>query len=545
MKLDKPYLKLLKKIREEGTYSSDRTGTGMYSCFGESTSYDLSKAFPLLTTKKMAWKWTVHELVWMLSGSNDVAGLRAKGVKWWDSWARKDDDTIGHGYGTQFRNLEYLRYVEPKIYEPEFGVLAVAPCPEIKYETDTRATKYRVGQEVETRSHGKGILLEEIRTEEKYRCVTWRVWMQDTGSILTITRPNIISKTWHDPLAKTLFGVGYYGDDDPEDPYRTVLLAAWTDMLRRCYNTTSNSYKYYGAKGYHVDNRWHCFATFQKEAKQIFGWSAKVEFPKEYSLDKDLLWASNRYSKETCCWASSRSQMLGNSTARPFYAVNKEGRKELFFSSLEMSGKYGVDDSTVRKALKGKVHSVLGWTNFEYVEEKSSKVTKPVIVDQLKYLLCELKHNPDSRRHIITLYNPLDIGVQQLPPCHGNIIQFHIQGDTLHCGMYQRSCDIPLGGPVNIASYALLTLMIAKWLGKKPGKFTHFIGVAHIYANQLKAVDLQLIRTPRESPTVSLEGLFEDSSVEAFLSEVTNLTPEKIGLLGYDPDPAIPAPISV
>lgn len=471
-KLDKPYLKLLKKVRGKGTFTPDRTGTGTYSLFGEQMKFDLSKQFPLLTTKQMAWKWTIEELLWMLRGSDSVAELRAKGVKWWDSWARKDDDTIGPGYGTQFRNIIFYRSIKPKIYPSQTG-----PS------------------------------LEPIRT---------------------------------------VFGVGYYGEEQPNDPWRHILVNVWREMLRRCYNPRCKPYPAYGGKGVHVHPDWHCYATFASEVKKLPGWSKKMEFPDDFSLDKDALWASNQYSKETCAWISHRNQSFNLSNSKPFKAINPEGKEIIIPSTGESLRVYNLNQSATYRCLNGQLNQHHNWHTFDYLQpDKDDEVLRATEVDQLLDLLAELKHNSDSRRHIITLFNPQDLGKQQLPPCHGNIIQFFILDNKLHCTMYQRSCDLFLGGPVNIATYSLLTLFLAKWLRLKPGTFTHSIGVAHIYSTHLEAVDIQLKREPKSSPIVGLSGLFEDQSVEGFLKEIEELTPDKIQLSGYYPDMAIKAPVAI
>lgn len=125
-------------------------------------------------------------------------------------------------------------------------------------------------------------------------------------------------------------------------------------------------------------------------------------------------------------------------------------------------------------------------------------------VDQLDRVIFNLKNFPNSRRTLIVLYNPGEVGDMKLPPCHGNVIQFYLRDGKLSCQMYQRSGDLLLGVPVNIASYSLLTYMVAQIIGATPDKFHHVIGDAHIYLNHVEAIKTQLERSSYEAPIVML-----------------------------------------
>ena len=159
-------------------------------------------------------------------------------------------------------------------------------------------------------------------------------------------------------------------------------------------------------------------------------------------------------------------------------------------------------------------------------------------VDQIEQVIQDIKNNPDSRRLIVSAWNPKDIPVMiksGLPPCH-TLFQFYVSNGRLSCQLYQRSADVFLGVPYNIASYALLTLMIAKVTGLEPGEFVHSFGDTHIYLNHLEQVEEQLSRDPHPLPQLKIKN--NRSSLFEFKINDFELTE-------YDPHPFISAPIAV
>lgn len=156
-------------------------------------------------------------------------------------------------------------------------------------------------------------------------------------------------------------------------------------------------------------------------------------------------------------------------------------------------------------------------------------------IDQVKTVVESLKGNPDSRRHIISAWNVGEIEKMALPPCH-ILFQFYVADGKLSCQLYQRSADIFLGVPFNIASYSLLTMMMAQVTGYKPGEFIHTLGDAHIYLNHVEQVRLQLSREPRRLPRMTINPEIRD---------ILGFTYGDFSLTEYDPHPAIKGEISV
>jgi thymidylate synthase len=219
--------------------------------------------------------------------------------------------------------------------------------------------------------------------------------------------------------------------------------------------------------------------------------------------------------------------------------------------------------TTKRVFFKGVAHELLwilsGDTNIKYLQENGVHIWDewadesgdlgPVygaqwrswrsptgeIIDQLQWVLDEIQRNPYSRRLIVSAWNPSDLEAMALPPCH-TLFQFYVSNGEMSCQLYQRSADLFLGVPFNIASYALLTCMIAQVSGLQPGDFVHTFGDVHLYLNHIEQARAQLTRQPLDPPQLVL-----DSGV----SSLFDFEFEDISVLNYEPHPSIRAPVSV
>ena len=156
-------------------------------------------------------------------------------------------------------------------------------------------------------------------------------------------------------------------------------------------------------------------------------------------------------------------------------------------------------------------------------------------IDQIANVVQSLRMTPDSRRHMVTAWNPADVDEMALPPCHC-LFQFYVADGKLSCQLYQRSADIFLGVPFNIASYALLTQMMAQVVGLKPGEFVHTLGDAHLYVNHVEQANIQLQRAPRPLPTMTINPAVRD---------IFGFTYGDFTLAGYEPHPHIAAKVAV
>lgn len=156
-------------------------------------------------------------------------------------------------------------------------------------------------------------------------------------------------------------------------------------------------------------------------------------------------------------------------------------------------------------------------------------------IDQISQIVKQIQTDPDSRRLIVSAWNVADVNKMKLPPCHC-LFQFYVAQGRLSCQLYQRSADVFLGVPFNIASYALLTMMVAQVCGLKPGEFIHTLGDAHLYSNHLEQARLQLSREPRALPTLL---------IDPDVNSIFDYRFEHFYLEGYDPHPHIKAPVAV
>jgi len=240
------------------------------------------------------------------------------------------------------------------------------------------------------------------------------------------------------------------------------------------------------------------------------------------------------------------------------------GTKSVFGHQMRFNLEQGFPLVTTKKChLKSIIHELLwflaGDTNTKYLKDNGVSIwdewadsngnlgrvygaqwrtwKRPdgTTLDQIAQVVHQIRTNPDSRRHIVVAYNPGEIEQMALPPCHA-FFQFYVAQGKLSCQLYQRSADVFLGVPFNIASYALLTMMVAQVTGLKVGDFVHTLGDAHLYSNHMEQALTQLKRDPRALPTMKINPDVKD---------LFKFKYEDFELVGYDPHPAIKAPVAI
>lgn len=463
-------------------------------------------------------------------------------------------------YTAEFLDLPYLRVLRDVLafgtrVENRTGVDTIC-MPGMMARYDLR---HRFPLLTTKRVHFAGIITElcwllQGRTNVKWlqeRGVTiWNEWADpETGELGPIyghgwrrfgAQPEAIKQ----PTPKLREGVEatYLGVANGEGKTGHILGKIWEGMIARCYDPKASSYSGYGERGVFVCNAWLEFRQFAQDCETLPGWDKKVQDLRGYVLDKDTRGNGFCYSPETCCWITPQEN--GFAKADSIFTVIKEetGEEFSFSNPAEFCREQGIPDGNFSDLWTGRKNAV-SRNGFRFV---SKKLKNPGF-DQLVTAFLRLRANPNDRQVVVSAWDPAAISLMALPPCHV-MFQFRIIGGRLYCMMFQRSCDLFLGVPYNIASYAALTVLFAKILGVKPGFLIHFMGDAHIYVNHLEQVREQLEREPRPSPTLNvwpagwLENFESRMSAEAFFD---NADPTWFELQGYDPHPAIKAPVAV
>lgn len=441
-----------------------------------------------------------------------------------------------------------------------------------------------------------------------------RIWDEWRRPYTTNRRVVLIDK-------KSLKHVEYNGDFSSACGIKVgtidnKLRSTWVRMMKRCYNKTQHNYAAYGGVGVSVCKRWHNCKTFISDVKKIPHWWYKKNDWNNYELDKDYF-GSNQYSPDTCVWLQKGENNFYTRATTPVKMITPDGDEYVFVTLNDAARKNNIASSTLRRFVNFGMPKTLKRGNekwdgyvFKYVDFKSRLLRLELIpdgdlgpiygkqwrawnsgngetIDQIQNSIDLLQNNPDSRRIIVSAWNPADIPNMALAPCH-TMFQFHTDvmttpervdwlvankkqdahefakkhsprydGDNLRqiymenpklvdgigapkrrlsCQLYQRSCDLFLGAGFNIASYALLTHMFAHVCNMAVGEFVHTFGNVHIYENHFAQCLEQLSRTPRPEPTLKIKRKVD--TIDGFQFD-------DFDFIDYNPHPAIRAKVAV
>lgn len=533
---DEEYLQLMLKIQRDGISKTDRTGTGTKSLFAQQMRFDLSNnKIPLLTTKKMFVKGIIHELLWFLSGNTSSNELEKHKVNIWSNW-KDENGELGKIYGHQWRSWE--QYPNKVVFPPiktinkntlNFDSPIFPPQQPMLDQTDNF-----IGNIYDTINNGQVKVLRKHTVDPKHGDHAYDVQFIDTGFVKKNVRKSIIGRGYiKDLFRKRVSGIGYLGHYDKSDIQLKQLQRHWYKILERCYNPDTLEYCLYGGSGIFVHPDWHCFATFQKDVKQIPNWNNKRLHPTLYELDKDYF-QSNCYSKETCVWLTSKHNCLYRTNPTPFTITDPDGNTFVRLSVPDVAVEFDLTVPLIYRCLANKQEQHKGFTFTHLPNSKNARYALPI--DQIAEAIHKLRNNPHDRRIIVTAWNVGDIEDMRLPPCHA-FIQFWVDDDDgLYCHLYQRSADLFLGVPFNIAQYSILTHMIAHVTGLHAKEFVWTGGDVHIYNNHVEQCKLQLENSAYPSPTIQLS---DDCS------EIDNFNFDDFVLLNYEHHDAIKAPVSI
>ena len=331
----------------------------------------------------------------------------------------------------------------------------------------------------------------------------WDEWCDENGDL-----GPVYGKSWRDfgskpesipqpkpnlreGLERTYLGVanGYHKEGH-------LLKKTWEGMISRCYDKNSNAYHLYGGKGVFVCDRWLEFKAFAEDFEIIPNWEFKKMRPREYCLDKDGMGDGFSYSPQNCQWISPKENNQIKSKYK--YTVKKDGVFYTFTNPSSFCEEQGVSDKNFSDLWSGSKNAKTRY-GFTFVSKESTDLG----VDQLTEVIERIKTNPNCRRLIVNAWDASLIKYMALPPCHA-FFQFYVRGGKLSCQLYQRSADLFLGVPFNIASYACLTHLVANECGLEVGEFIHTFGDLHLYNNHLDQAKEILNREPMKLPELKV-----------------------------------------
>lgn len=368
-----------------------------------------------------------------------------------------------------------------------------------------------------------------IKLVEKAKNNKYLVQFLDTGYTVVASRPNIRLGMVENKLYPFVANIGYI-DDKIDVTNRDKLYNMWSNMISRCYNPDHPMYTNYGAKGITVHNEWHSFKRFCETISDVPFFMYWEKSPSLFELDKDYF-ASLQYGKTTCIFLKKKDNVGLIKQEGIAYKFNDK----LYVSNWELAKALNVHPQRVSDwRLYNKRSDLFRAVEIQYPPE-GYVYRKERIIDQITNVIKQIKETPNDRGIIVSAWNVSDLADMALRPCHC-LFQFYVDGEDLDLQLYQRSADLFLGVPFNIASYALLLSMIAQVTGKKPRYFVHTFGDVHIYLNHLDAIGEQLKREPRSAPKLWLNP---------DITDIDSFTMDDIKVLDYDPHPTIKAEVAI
>lgn len=587
-KTDEVYSDLLRDIIDNGVDKGDRTGTGTRSVFGRTIRFDMREGFPLLTTKKIHTRSVIHELLWFLNGDTNIKYLNDNGVTIWDEWSDENGD-LGPIYGYNWRywptdkvlKLE-IKHLEDVVYEPKFKLIE----PNNVIDDDLIGQVFHANK-----SDDDYIVLDKVVSDKKNG--RYKVQFLSNGYITEGNRPNIKRGEVRNSYKASIANVGILGEPNKSVYYYEKAYGLWYNMISRCYKEKNLYYKHYGGKGIFVRGKWKCFEEFLNDLPKINGFSKWINNPNEYDLDKDYF-GSNCYSLETCRFLPRKENIILK-MYKPFRAINNELMiDEIDICQKKFANKYGLDPKRINYRLNsGSKNPYNGWI-FEKIDYDNEKYVwrYQLWVDQISEVIDGLKNNPDSRRHMVNSWNVGLLNEMKLPPCHYSF-QFWTRELTLEerfeitdkvnkeirQDLYsyafnnpiyggsinqrpddverhqilddlgipkrgisllwnQRSCDVGLGIPFNIASYGLLLHMVAQQVNMVPLELVGMLGDCHIYSNHMEQIKEQLTRDPNKYPPPKIW-------LNPEVKSIFDYKYDDIKILDYESYPTIKMPIAV
>lgn len=469
-----------------------RTGLRCKTIPSAMITHDMSQGFPLISLKRTPLRLIAVELEAFIKGITSKKWFQDRNCHIWDEWCnpqkvpyghdadtlRKmaEEDDLGPIYGFNWNNFGGWYRPHPNIHTPF----------DKKIELDFSSDKARLIGQKFSFGYGEYHVIKEYYVGKHLR---YDVKFTDTGAVYTnVTKQNILSGAIADYWYAAVSKVGCLGDIHTarKNIFYNKLKPTWEAMIHRCYNSSDRCYNLYGGKGVYVVDKWLIFSNFLEDVINLPNFNKKLQDWSNYTLDKDFS-GLGYYGPDSCVWLTKKEQTV--------------------FSTQT--------DKLLNMHLYRKGYN------------------------QLTHIINTLTTNPSDRRMICSAWNPLALDHQALPPCHV-LFQVSVINNKLNLTWFQRSCDILLGIPFNIASYGLLLHLFAKYYGFEEGTLTGFLNNVHIYENQNEGAVKLLSRNPNTFalPTVSTDLDANDHDLREW--EYT-----KTALHDYACFPAIKMPVAV
>lgn len=465
-KEEQQYLDVLQELLDAPS-KGDRTGTGTRALFCRQMRFDLSKSFPLLTTKKVFLKGVIAELLWFLSGSQN------------------ERDLCELTYGTRDPNKKTIwtdNCIDRAKLDPN------------RFNGTNMGNMYNIAwRKLPCNPHG-------------YRIIKRKSYKDDyiENGIGEIFIPNVQ-------------GHGYIGGEYPRSELEKKLYRVWQDMLIRVYNPRKNHNAYGKVK---VCKRWLNFNNFYNDCFNLTGYQEFVDSGFKYQLDKDY-YGSEIYSPDTCIFINPSLNKSLNGGGYGFKIYKYDGKT--FHRRSDLQAYRGLS----RRANLPK--------DIEIIEDNEEFVVRPIIyIDQIQNMIDTIKNDPNSRRIIVDAWNPRNIDNAVLGVCHP-LFQVQILNGKLNLVFMMRSSDTFLGLPFNIASYAILTHLLAYHTGYEVGELVYEGHDVHLYDNHVEQAKLQLSREAYPFPQLKIN----------YKESIFDYTLEDFEIVGYQSHAAIKAPIAV
>jgi thymidylate synthase len=572
---DFEYLHLANTVLDTGVEKGDRTGTGTTSSFAHRMEFNISDGtIPLLTGKKMHIPSIIKELVdWYIKGDSSAYNLQRRGVRIWNEWADADGN-LGPVYGHLWRGWPASDATSITAVRDRSG-FGVDANFEFKHKSD-RPKSMIGGVNAYGEKYTIDGTLEDIKDGQ---AVTYyHISFDDTGYHTTITNKQRLSGKFRDPYALSVMDVGCIGEGEFRPSYRKRAYDLWRNMIRDVYHHAGAQLH---LEGYFVDRDWRCFYNFLLDLPRIPGFYKWLNGMERMELTPQY-YSSRCYCANTCVFvpASMIDRETKEMEGMKLAIKAVRGNRTIIDYNLErLSKKTGIEPHIIMREVHTDSPRQLnsGWT-FEVTGSPLGSTFRPTLyIDQLEDVIHRLKTNPDDRRLLITAWNPGLVPEMQLPPCHYTFqfytrplsdkermdLYFERTGDAriyddyytwddtpafeklqeqniptraISCMMNQRSADVFLGVPFNIAQYSILTHMVAQVVNMQPDRFIWNGGDTHIYSNHVDQLMEQFGRVPFTAPKISL-----NKSVD----KIDDFTYDDIVIEGYQSHGTIKAKVAV